>query len=676
MLDLTKEVQYIKGVGPSRAKLLRSLGVNTVFDLLYLLPRRYLDLTPLNFEQGIGRENLSAFPCIVTEKGHEVATRSRMKIVKIPVTDGKRKGFAVFFNQPYMKDTFKPGDKLILVGKIKKNFGEYEITNPEWQRFDEIESSDYTKICPVYPLTRGLTQKILRKIVKNVFQEDLKIEEVLPLSILKKYKLMPKLHALKNIHFPESWEELRRAQERLAFEELLVFQLAMMVTKRHIMGEKRKNKYVDFDITPFLRNLPFSLTKGQEKVVMDIISDLQSERVMNRLIQGDVGSGKTVVATIALYLAAKNGYQGAFMVPTEILAIQHATTLKRYLEPLGIRVEVLKGDMPKSEKKRVLEGLENGSVKIIVGTHAIIQDDIKFNRLGMVITDEQHRFGVRQRESLVKKGHYPDVIVMSATPIPRTLALTIYSDLDISIIDTMPEGRQKVETFVVDDSMRHKVYKFVEAEVKKGHQAYVVCPAVEESELGLASVDEIGRELAEKFPHLNIGVLHGKMKAEEKDNVMKDFCARRIDVLVATTVIEVGVDVPSATVMVVENAERFGLAQLHQLRGRVGRSNLKSYCIFITGSKDRNVRARLNFMMKSHNGFEIAQKDLEIRGPGEFLGIRQHGLPEFKFVPLIRDIRILETTKSLAAEIIDRDLLSTSEFAGIRKAIEEKLKII
>lgn len=676
MLDLTKEVQYIKGVGPSRAKLLRSLGVNTVFDLLYLLPRRYLDLTPLNFEQGIAGEEVGAFPCVVTEKGYEVATRSGMKIVKIPVTDGKRKGFAVFFNQPYMKDAFKPGDKLILVGKIKKNFGEYEITNPEWQRFDEIESSDYTKICPVYPLTRGLTQKILRKIVKNVFQEDLKIEEVLPLSILKKYKLMPKLHALKNIHFPESWEELRRAQERLAFEELLVFQLAMMVTKRHIMGEKRKNKYVDFDITPFLKNLPFSLTKGQEKVVMDIISDLQSERVMNRLIQGDVGSGKTVVATIALYLAAKNGYQGAFMVPTEILAIQHATTLKRYLEPLGIRVEVLKGDMPKSEKKRVLEGLENGSVKIIVGTHAIIQDDIKFNRLGMVITDEQHRFGVRQRESLVKKGHYPDVIVMSATPIPRTLALTIYSDLDISIIDTMPEGRQKVETFVVDDSMRHKVYKFVEAEVKKGHQAYVVCPAVEESELGLASVDEIGRELAEKFPHLNIGVLHGKMKAEEKDNVMKDFCARRIDVLVATTVIEVGVDVPSATVMVVENAERFGLAQLHQLRGRVGRSNLKSYCIFITGSKDRNVRARLNFMMKSHNGFEIAQKDLEIRGPGEFLGVRQHGLPEFKFVPLIRDIRILETTKSLAAEIIDRDLLSTSEFAGIRKAIEEKLKII
>lgn len=675
-MDLTKEVQYIKGVGPSRARMLRSLGVNTVLDLLYLLPRRYLDLTPQNFEQGLAGEEVGAFPCVVLEKGQDVVTRSGMKIVKIPITDGKRKGFAVFFNQPYMKDAFKPGDRLVLVGKMKKNFGAYEIANPDWQRFEDINSSDYVKICPVYPLTKGLTQKILRKIIKNVFQEDLRVEEVLPLSLLEKYKLMPKLEALKNIHFPESWENLRRAQERLAFEELLVFQLAMMVTRRHIMGEKRKNKYEDFDITPFLKNLPFTLTKGQEKVVREIISDLKSERVMNRLIQGDVGSGKTVVAALALYLAAKNGYQGAFMVPTEILAVQHTATLKKYLEPLEVRVEVLKGDMPKAEKRKVIEGLESGEVDIIVGTHAIIQDDIKFKRLGLVITDEQHRFGVKQREALVKKGHSPDVIVMSATPIPRTLALTLYSDLDISIIDTMPAGRQKVDTYVVDDSMRDRVYRFVEAEIKKGHQAYVVCPAVEESELGIASVEEIGAELSKRFPHLTIGILHGKMKAEEKDAVMKDFIARRIDLLVATTVIEVGVDVPSATVMVVENAERFGLAQLHQLRGRVGRSSLKSYCIFITGSKDKIARARLNFMMKSNNGFEIAQKDLEIRGPGEFLGVRQHGLPEFKFVPLIKDIRILETTKSLAAEIIEKDLFSKAEYEGLRKAINERIKII
>ncbi|MCG0274661.1 MAG: ATP-dependent DNA helicase RecG [Thermosediminibacteraceae bacterium] len=672
---MQKEVQYIKGVGPSRAKLLRTLGINTVMDLLYFLPRRYLDLTPLNFEQG-STDSVGAFPCVVTDYGYEVLTRSKIKIVKIPVTDGKRKGFAVFFNQPYMKNAFKPGDRLILIGKIKKSYGEYEILNPEWQKFDEINLSDYTKICPIYPLTRGLSQKILRKIIKNAFEEVLEVDEVLPPSLLNDYKLMPKLYALKNIHFPESWEKLKKAQERLAFEELLLFQLAMMVTKRHIMGEKRKNIYRDFDLKPFLKNLPFSLTEGQKKVVREIISDLKSERIMNRLIQGDVGSGKTVVASIALYLAAKNGYQGAFMVPTEILSIQHGATLKKYLEPLGIKVEVLKGDMPKTQKEEVLKGLEKGSIDVVVGTHAIIQDNIKFYRLGMVITDEQHRFGVRQREALVRKGYYPDVIVMSATPIPRTLALTIYSDLDISVIDTMPEGRQKVDTYVVDESMRERVYKFMEAEVKKGHQAYVVCPAVEESDTGLASVDEIGRELAENFPHLRIGILHGKMKAEEKDNIMKDFCAKKIDVLVATTVVEVGVDVPSATLMVVENAERFGLAQLHQLRGRVGRSNLKSYCIFITRSKDKNVRARLNFMMKTHNGFEIAQKDLELRGPGEFLGVRQHGIPEFKFVNLIKDLKVLETTKALATEIIKNDLLSNPEYMGVKKAVEEKLKII
>ncbi|TYP59988.1 ATP-dependent DNA helicase RecG [Thermosediminibacter litoriperuensis] len=674
-MNLLSEIQYIKGVGPSRAKLLRSLGINTVMDLLHFFPRRYLDLTPLNFEQGRD-DSVGAFPCLVADYGYEVLTRSKTRIVKIPVTDGRRKGSAVFFNQPYMKDAFRPGDKLVLIGKIRKNYGEYEILNPEWQKFEETDYVDYTRICPVYPLTKGLTQKIMRKIIKSVLQETLEVDEVLPKSVLKEYRLMPKASALRNIHFPESWEELKKAQERFAFEELLLFQLAMMITRRHLMGEVRKNTYKDFDLKPFLKNLPFYLTEGQKRVVKEIISDLKSDRIMNRLIQGDVGSGKTVVASIALYLAVKNGYQGAFMVPTEILSIQHGATLKKFLNPHGIKVEILKGDMPKAVKEQILGDLEKGRIDVVVGTHALIQDNVKFSRLGMVVTDEQHRFGVRQREALVKKGYYPDVLVMSATPIPRTLALTIYSDLDISVIDTMPEGRQKVETYVVDESMRTRVYKFMESEIRKGNQAYVVCPAVEESDIGLSSVEEIGRELQDAFPHLRIGILHGKMKTEEKDRIMKDFCDKKIDVLVATTVVEVGVDVPSATLMVVENAERFGLAQLHQLRGRVGRSNLKSYCVLISGSKEMGVKARLNFMMRTHNGFEIAQKDLELRGPGEFLGVKQHGMPEFKFAGLVKDLKLLETTKALAGEIIKKDLLSTTEYRGIKRDIEEKFKIV
>lgn len=394
--------------------------------------------------------------------------------------------------------------------------------------------------------------------------------------------------------------------------------------------------YRILDLKPFLSKLPFVPTSGQVNVIKDIIKDLNSEYIMNRLVQGDVGSGKTLVACAALYLAAKNGFQGVMMAPTEILAEQHHRTLQQFLDAHDINVGILKGGMSKKERDACLTRLKKGDIDVLVGTHAVIQEDVEFKRLGMVITDEQHRFGVKQRENLVKKGQYPDVLVMSATPIPRTVAMVLYSDLDLSIIDTLPAGRQKVETYVVQDHMRKRVYDFMASEVKKGHLAYVVCPAVEENELDVVNVEEHREYLQKEYPFLKVEMLHGRMKQDEKDMILKKFLSKEIQVLVATTVVEVGVDVPYATLMIVENAERFGLAQLHQLRGRVGRSSLKSFCILISGFAQGNARERLNFLMNCHDGFEISQKDLELRGPGEFLGEKQHGFIEFKYASFTR----------------------------------------
>jgi len=593
----------------------------------------------------------------------------------VPVFDGQNKGYAVFFNQPYLQNSFYPNQRLLLIGKIRKSFGDFEILCSEWMKLEKNRSIQLERVRPIYPLTKGVSQNLIRNTVKGALDFLAQLEETLPADILNRYNLLSLKDAIKNIHFPKSLEMLERARERFIFEELLLFQLSTGLFRSFIKGQKRENKYHILDVNPFLSKLPFSPTSGQLNVIGDIIKDLQSEYIMNRLVQGDVGSGKTLVACAALYLAARNGFQGAMMAPTEILAEQHYRTLQQFLNDHGIKVGLLKGGMSKRERQECLLKLKNGDIDVLVGTHAVIQKDVEFKRLGMVITDEQHRFGVKQREDLIKKGQYPDVLVMSATPIPRTVAMVLYSDLDISIIDTMPAGRQKVETYVVQDHMRKRVYDFMAAEVKKGHLAYVVCPAVEENELDIINVEEHKEYLQKEYPGLKIEMLHGKMKQDEKDLILKRFLSKEIQVLVATTVVEVGVDVPFATLMIVENAERFGLAQLHQLRGRVGRSSLKSYCILISGSNQGTARERLNFLMKCHDGFEISQKDLELRGPGEFFGVRQHGFIEFKFASFTRNLELLNVTRQLAEEILNKKFLSLPEYKNLRDSLFSKINI-
>ncbi|HHY70176.1 MAG TPA: ATP-dependent DNA helicase RecG, partial [Thermoanaerobacterales bacterium] len=551
----------------------------------------------------------------------------------------------------------------------------YEVSSPEWIIIKKDTPIELERIRPIYSLSKGVSQKLVRNTVKNAIKILPGLKETLPHSILNQYNLIPLEEAIKNIHFPQSFKMLEKARERFIFEELLLFQLGTSLSRHYIKSEKRKNRYEFLDLKAFLSSLPFLPTSGQEKVLKDIIKDLQSEHIMNRLVQGDVGSGKTLIACAALYLSVKNGFQGVMMAPTEILADQHYHTLKLFLKPHNMNVEILKGGLSEKDRRNLLLKLKNGTIDILVGTHAIIQEDVEFWRLGMVITDEQHRFGVKQRKDLVSKGQYPDVLVMSATPIPRTVAMVLYSDLDISVIDTLPAGRQKVETYVVQDFMRKRVYDFMVSEVKKGHLTYVVCPAVEENELDLINVEQHKELLKQKYPDLKIEMLYGKMKQEEKDRALRQFLSKKIQVLVATTVIEVGVDIPFATLMIIENAERFGLAQLHQLRGRVGRSSLKSYCILISGSDQGTARERLNYLMNCHDGFKISQRDLELRGPGEFLGVKQHGFNEFKFANFVENTQILETTQKLAARILEKGCLSLPEYQNLKKLLDTKIDI-
>ncbi|HHY43047.1 MAG TPA: ATP-dependent DNA helicase RecG [Thermoanaerobacterales bacterium] len=673
-MDLSADITNIKGIGPAKAKLLSKLGICSIRDALFYFPRDYQDLSPLTFKQG-REDQIAAFPCIVTGNAVSKKALSGLYITKVPVFDGQNNGYAVFFNQPYLQQRFYPRQKLLLIGKVKKNFGTFEISSSEWVKLDKNKPIKLERIRPIYPLTKGVSQNLVRNTVKSALELISNLKETLPQSILRQHNLLSLEDAIKNIHFPKNFTILEKARERLIFEELLLFNLSIGLSKIYLKGQKRKNIYNCLDLKPFLSKLPFSPTSGQVKVINDIIKDLKSEYIMNRLVQGDVGSGKTLVACAALYLAAKNGLQGVMMAPTEILAEQHFQTLQRFLKSHGIKIDILKGGLSKKDRQNRLDKLKKGDIDVLVGTHAVIQEDVEFKRLGMVITDEQHRFGVKQRENLVNKGQYPDVLVMSATPIPRTLAMVLYSDLDISIIDTLPSGRQKVETYVVQDYMRKRVYDFMAAEVKKGHLAYVVCPAVEENELDIINVQEHKEYLQREYPNLKIEMLHGKLKQEEKDRILKQFLAKEIQVLVATTVVEVGVDVPFATLMIIESAERFGLAQLHQLRGRVGRSALKSYCFLISSSNQGIARERLNYLMNCHNGFEISQKDLELRGPGEFLGVKQHGFFEFKFASFTKDMGTLKTTQKLAQEILDKGYLALPEYANLKNSLDLKINI-
>ncbi|MFU2416924.1 ATP-dependent DNA helicase RecG [Peptacetobacter sp. AB800] len=674
---INESIQYVKGIGPKKAEKLNKLGIYTIKDLLYYFPRQFEDRSIIKKIAQLEDEEKVTVKALITNI-ESYTPKKGMTITRIDVKDDT--GFAklTFFNREYIKNTFRVGDSILAFGKVKKNGRFVELNSCELE-YLSASPKNIEKLVPVYPLSYGVTNKDIMNTVRMVFEsKDIKIPEYMPEYILKKYRLCGIEYAIKNIHFPKDKESLKIALYRLIFEELLVLQLGLFMYKGGSSDEKgilfKRNQRLD----EVLKSLPFSLTRAQNRALNEIIDDMCSEKVMNRLVQGDVGSGKTVVALLALAECVFNGYQGALMAPTEILAQQHYESFTETFEDIGINVELLTGSVTKKQKEGILQRAKDGEIDILIGTHALIEDNVEFKNIGLVITDEQHRFGVRQRGKLSSKGESPDILVMTATPIPRTLALILYGDLDISIIDELPPGRQPIETIAVEKKKRGKVYNsLVRREVDKGRQVYIVCPLVEESEtLDITSATETAEEIKRDFfPDLRVGLLHGKMKPSEKDTIMTAFKNHELDILVSTTVIEVGVNVPNSTLMIIENAERFGLAQLHQLRGRVGRGKHQSYCVLIYGSNSEVCRKRMNIMEETNDGFKISEKDLEIRGPGEFFGTMQHGVPELKVANLFKHMKILKTVQQEARIIIGEDpTLDFKEYRGLKREIESKFK--
>ncbi|QJA09212.1 ATP-dependent DNA helicase RecG [Romboutsia sp. CE17] len=657
MSDLKMDIQYVKGIGPKRAYKLNKLGIFTLKDLLYYFPRQYEDRNNLKKIAQLQNEDKATIKAVILGITNSNPKKG-MTLTKVDIKDETGYAKLVFFNQPYISNAFKSGDTILVFGKVKKEFKNIELSSCEIEHLSNAPKNT-CKIMPIYPLTFGVTNKEIMSIIKSVLSnKELVIKEYLPKTIIDKYKLCSIDYAIKNIHAPSSKENFKIALYRIIFEEFLILQLGLFMFKNGVT-EVEGIKFEENDkLKDIIDSLPFKLTKAQNRALNEIIEDMQSSKVMNRLVQGDVGSGKTVVALLALANCVLNGYQGALMAPTEILAEQHYISLTETLKEFGMNVELLVGSLTKKQKEKVLDRVKNKEIDILIGTHALIEDKVEFNNLGIVITDEQHRFGVRQRGKLSDKGNNPDVLVMTATPIPRTLALILYGDLDISIIDELPPGRQPIDTIAVSKDKRDRAYNnLVRAEVEKGRQVYIVCPLVEESESieAKAAVELVEELKQEYFSDLKVGLLHGKMKATEKDNIMKSFKNKELDILVSTTVIEVGVNVPNATLMIIENAERFGLAQLHQLRGRVGRGKHKSYCILIYASKSEVCRQRMSIMEETNDGFKISEKDLEIRGPGEFFGTRQHGLPELKIANIFKHMKILKIAQQEARYIIGED---------------------
>ena len=675
MLDLKKDVKYVKGVGPNRVILLNKLGIYTLGDLITYYPRTYEDRSKPKtlFECMDGEEAL--IDVIATSK--IIETRFGKKTMqKIMLRDSTAQAEAVWFNQSYLKSKFTIGKRYRMYGKLEKKFGRIQIANPV---FDEYGMTTNTgKIIPIYPLTYSLSQNIIRKIMENAIREVYgNLEETLPEYILKRENLLNINEATKLIHFPKELKDFEIARRRLVFEELFITQLALLALKQNeilkIKGIEFSSKY---KINEMVQRFPFELTNAQKRVLQEIEKDMESNKMMNRLLQGDVGSGKTAVAMCCAYKAVKCGYQVAIMAPTAILATQHMENFQKMLQELQIKCELLISGITKKKKTEILDRLKNGDIDILIGTHAILEDNVEFKNLGLVVTDEQHRFGVRQRNKIVKKGQNPDVLVMSATPIPRTLALILYGDLDISIIDELPPNRKKIETFAVTKNMQERIDKFIEKQINQGRQAYIVCPLVEESEESdLKSVIELCEKYQKEiFPQYRVSYLHGKMKQKDKDDIMLKFKNHEIDILISTTVIEVGVDVPNANIMVIEDAQRFGLAQLHQLRGRVGRGEYQSYCILKYEGKGENIRKRMKVMCDTNDGFIISGKDLELRGSGDFFGTMQHGLPEFKIANLFEDMNILKQAQAVAQNIMGKENgLFLQENLKLNKAVNEKL---
>ncbi|HOQ76714.1 MAG TPA: ATP-dependent DNA helicase RecG [Thermoclostridium sp.] len=659
---LDSPLKYVKGVGENRAKLFSKLGIYTLGDIIHYFPRDYEDRSVFKpiLEASDG-EPITVRVRFVTGIT-ETRPRRNLSIQKAMVTDGASLMNVTWFNQGYVKQNIDISREYVFFGTVRRVGSRVEIHNPVFEEADQ--SGNLTgRIVPVYPLTKGITQNILRKILRNALDAASdKIVDILPTGFRHKYRLAEAVFSYEQIHFPTSMENMEMARRRLVFEELLLLQLGLSSIKGTNSGQSGI-RFSPVDISPLLNALPFKLTPAQERVFEEIRADMESERRMNRLIQGDVGSGKTILAVLAMYIAASSGYQSAFMVPTEILAEQHYRTIAPLFEKFDIKVGLLTGGLKKKEKEAIKKEAEEERLDVIIGTHAVLEDSTMFGNLGLVITDEQHRFGVRQRARLSQKGENPDLLVMTATPIPRTLALVLYGDLDVSIVDSLPPGRKPIKTYVVDESMRDRIYQFIRKNIAEGRQAYIVCPLVEESdELEVESATGLVEKIrGDALKGLRVGLIHGRMKSAEKDDIMRRFSRGELDVLVSTTVIEVGVNVPNANIMVIENAERFGLAQLHQLRGRVGRGSHQSYCILFNQGKSEISRQRMEIMAKSNDGFVIAEKDLELRGPGDVFGVRQHGLPKFRIANLYRDMDVLKDVQKAAREIVSGNLLEKDE---------------
>ena len=654
-MDWNSPVSTLKGIGEQRERKLQKLGIGTIEDLLTHYPREYKDRSEILKIADLPMDEPSTFLAQVKEEGQN-SRHGRLVYTRMKVYDETGSVGVLWYNQPYMKNSLKIGEWYLFSGKLQKKYGRTEILSPEIERIGENFAGG--RIIPVYPASEGVSQKMLRNLMEDALsQMSGGIREELPLWLRKEYRLAERNFAIENIHFPKTEQGFYDARRRLVFEELFVLQTALFQLKNTLedSGEgirmKKKKALQEGE-----GMLPFALTGAQKRVLKEIERDMTSGKIMNRLVQGDVGSGKTAVAIITSYWAIQNGYQATIMAPTEVLANQHFESFQKIFEPAGIKVVLLTGSLKAKEKREALEMVKNGQAQMIVGTHAVIQKGVEYHNLGIAITDEQHRFGVRQRSTLVEKGENVHALVMTATPIPRTLALILYGDLDISIIDELPPGRQKIDTSAVDSRYHQRIYTFIQKHVKEGRQAYAICPMIEENEkLEVQNVLDYTEELTQELTECRVACVHGKMKAKEKQDIMDRFAAREIDVLVSTTVIEVGINVPNATIMLIENAERFGLAQLHQLRGRVGRGAEKSYCILVSDTKTKIAKERMKTMTESEDGFVISEKDLKLRGPGEFFGIRQHGLPELKIADLYKDMAILKEVQSAAAELLKKD---------------------
>lgn len=648
---LFTEIEYLKGVGRARGEKYRKLGITTPYELIWHIPRAYLDFRCHVPVQQAVLNDYNVLKLTVFRKMPPQRVRGGLVICKAAATDGIDDILIVVYNNVYGFNALKEGETYYMYGKVTGNFLRKEITSPVY-----ISGNEKVLIQPVYPLTQGLSVNMLRQNMKQAL-EIMRSEpfETLSAGILRKYDLCTLMYALENIHFPESGEASETARRRLAFDELLKLQLGMSMMKTR---SRRNTAYrmTSVDMSTFEEGLPFELTDDQKRAVSEIIADLCRDVPMNRLLQGDVGSGKTAVAAAACYFSAKNGAQAALMAPTEILASQHYKTLSGFLEPFGISVCLLTGSLTAKKKAALREKIASGEVSVIVGTHAIIQKDVEYRSLGLVITDEQHRFGVAQRAALAEKGDAPHKLVMSATPIPRTLALIIYGDLDISAINQLPKGRKPVQTYAVTGKLRRRAFNFVRQRLDEGRQAYVVCPMIEDSESDLLAVKSYAENAAEgDLKGYSIALLHGRMKAAEKEKVMKKFHDGDIQALICTTVVEVGVDVPNAAVMVIENAERFGLSQLHQLRGRVGRGEWESSCILITDNTGEECRQRMKIMSSTTDGFKISEEDLKMRGPGDFFGSAQHGLPPLKIADIACNMELMSMAQECAHQLLADD---------------------